>query len=200
MTAADPLQPFETRHFTAGGNLHSHGSIEEQLLSDGGLGLMTRENPNLIRAKDIVEAEESARHPLNENSQVIGTHMSGLTGLSRVGVSIVRIPVGKESFAYHSHYCEEEWLYILSGVGIAEIDGEEHDVAAGDFMGFPTPSVAHHLRNSGDEELVYLMGGESRAVEVADFPRHGKRMVRRGPVVELFDFSAAESFAAQDED
>jgi len=161
---------------------------------------MTREEPNLIRAKDIVEAEESMSHPLNENSHVIGTRMSSFTGLSRVGVSIVRIPVGKESFAYHSHYCEEEWLYILSGVGIAEIDGEEHDVAAGDFMGFPAPSVAHHLRNSGDEELVYLMGGESSAVEVADFPRHGKRMVRRGPVAELFDFSAAQSFAAQDDD
>ena len=117
-----------------------------------------------------------------------------MTGLSRAGVSVVRIPVGKESFAYHLHY----WLYVLSGV--AEINGDDYEVAAGDFMGFPTPSVAHHLRNSGDEELVYLMGRESREVEVADFPRHGKRMVGRGPNLELFDFSAAESFAPKDND
>jgi uncharacterized cupin superfamily protein len=35
---------------------------------------------------------------------------------------------------YHSHQSEEEWLYILSGRGIAEIDSEEIDVAAGAFM------------------------------------------------------------------
>jgi hypothetical protein len=28
---------------------------------------------------------------------------------------------------YHSHQSEEEWLYILSSRGIAEIDGEEID-------------------------------------------------------------------------
>jgi uncharacterized cupin superfamily protein len=38
---------------------------------------------------------------------------------------------------YHSHQSEEEWLYILSGRGVAEIDGEEMDVAAGAFMAFP---------------------------------------------------------------
>lgn len=38
-------------------------------------------------------------------------------------------------------------------------------------MGFPTPSVPHHLRNIGDEDLVYLVGGENLEVEVADFPR-----------------------------
>jgi uncharacterized cupin superfamily protein len=27
------------------------------------------------------------------------------------------------------------------------------------------------LRNTGDAELVYLMGGENRAVEIIDYPR-----------------------------
>jgi len=53
----------------------------------------------------------------------------------------------------HSHQHEEEWLYILSGRGIAEIDGEELEVGPGDFMAFPTPSVAHHLTNPFDEKL-----------------------------------------------
>jgi uncharacterized cupin superfamily protein len=47
---------------------------------------------------------------------------------------------------YYSRQSEEEWLYILSGRGIAEIDSEEIDVAAGTFMAFP-PSVPHHLKN-----------------------------------------------------
>ncbi|MEH2226212.1 cupin domain-containing protein [Nostoc sp.] len=44
------------------------------------------------------------------------------------------IPAGKESFVYHSHHCEEEWIYILSGQAIAEIDKEEFEVFPGNFM------------------------------------------------------------------
>jgi uncharacterized cupin superfamily protein len=64
--------------------------------------------------------------------------------------------------------------------GIAEIDSEEIDVAAGTFMAFSTPSVPHHLKNPFDQHLVYLMGGENREMEIADFPRLGKRMLRNG--------------------
>jgi uncharacterized cupin superfamily protein len=109
-------------------------------------------------------------------------------------VNRVRVPAGKESFIYHSHYREEEWIYIISGRGVAEIDGEEFEVAAGDFMGFPTPGVAHHLRNPYDEDLVYLVGGENHEVEIADFPRLGKRMIRRGQDAEIYDTSDAHSF------
>jgi len=108
------------------------------------------------------------------------------------------MPPGKESFVYHSHHHEEEWLYILSGRGIAEIDGEELAVSAGDFMAFPTPSVPHHLKNPFDEELVYLMGGENREIEVADFPRLGKRMVRSGEKIEVYDMATAKPFGPLD--
>ena len=46
-------------------------------------------------------------------------------------------------------------------------------------MGFPTPSVAHHLGNAGSEELTYLMGGDHLDLEIADFPKLGKRTIRR---------------------
>ena len=89
---------------------------------------------------------------------------------------------------------------MISGRGVAERSGEEYEVAAGDFMGFPTPGVAHHLRNPYDEDLVYLVGGESHEVEVADFPRLGKRMLRRGQEVEIYDFSDAGGFGPLEED
>jgi uncharacterized cupin superfamily protein len=47
-------------------------------------------------------------------------------------------------------------------------------------MGFATPSVAHHLTNPYDEDLVYLMGGERSRVEVSSFPRAGKRIIFSG--------------------
>ena len=152
----------------------------------------------LIKADEVAERAGSFSHPWNPNSEIIGTRLSTLVGLSRIGVSLVRIPPGKESFVYHSHYREEEWIYIISGHGIAEIDDEEYEVAAGDFMGFPTPSVAHHLRNPYEEDLLYLVGGENRDVEVADFPRLSKRMLRRGQDVEVYEASDARSFGPLD--
>jgi uncharacterized cupin superfamily protein len=58
--------------------------------------------------------------------------------------------------------------------------------------------VAHHLKNTGDADLVYLMGGENLAVEIAEFPRLGKRMLRRGEAIEIYDFSDAKPFAPLD--
>jgi uncharacterized cupin superfamily protein len=94
--------------------------------------------------------------------------LSRALGLKRIGVSIARIPPGKESFVYHSHQSEEEWLYILSGRGIAEIDAEEIEIGAGAFIAFPTPSVPHHLKNPFDQDLIHLMGGENHGIEIAD--------------------------------
>jgi uncharacterized cupin superfamily protein len=152
------------------------------------------ENRFLVKADEVAEQAGGFSHPWNPNSEIIGTRLSTLVGLSRTGVSLVRIPAGKESFVYHSHQREEEWIYVIFGRGVAEIDGQEFEVTAGDFMGFPTPSVAHHLRNPYDEELVYLVGGENLDVEISDFPRLGKCMLRRGQDVDIYDTSDARSF------
>ena len=75
----------------------------------------------------------------------------------------------------------------MSGRAIALIDDAEYEVDAGDFIGFPAPSVAHLMRNPGPDDLVYLCGGENREFEVADFPKLGKRMVRMGKQVDIYD-------------
>lgn len=142
---------------------------------------------NIARAADIDAHAQEFSHPWNPESLMRGTQLARSVGLKRTGVNLIRIPAGKESFAYHSHQHEEEWVYILSGRALALIDDVEYEVGAGDFLGFPTPSVAHHLRNPGPEELVYLVGGENRENEIADFPKLGKRIVRRGKDVDVVD-------------
>ena len=159
---------------------------------------MSETKPLLLRASEIAEKAQTFSHPWNPTSLLSGTQMGRLVGLKRTGVSLARIPPGKESFVYHSHHREEEWIYILSGRGIAEIEGEELEVGPGDFMGFPTPSVAHHLRNPSDEDLVYLMGGENLDVEIADFPRLGKRLLRRGDRIEVYNLADAKAFGPLD--
>ena len=115
----------------------------------------------VVRSEEAEEGATRFSHPWNPNSELYGTRLSSLVGLSRVGVSRVRVPPGKESFAYHSHYREEEWIYVLSGRGTAEVADEEVEVAAGDFVGFAAPQVAHHLRNPCGEDLVYLRAARS---------------------------------------
>jgi uncharacterized cupin superfamily protein len=140
----------------------------------------------LVRASELQQEEEIVmQHPLNPSSAVAFRHIGGktlseLTGLVRTGIHLCRVLPGKEAFVYHRHHREEEWVYILSGRGIAEIGDEEFPVGAGDFLGYPPGTVAHHLRNPHDEDLVCLMGGERTSVEVADFPRLGQRLIRAG--------------------
>lgn len=144
--------------------------------------------PNLVRAADLArQPEDSFSHPFNPNSEVHGHSLSDATGMARVGVHLIRVPPRKESFVYHSHHGEEEFIYILSGRAIAEIAEQQVEVGPGDFLGFPTPSVGHHLRNPFDTDLVYLSGGERHALEVADYPRLGKRMVRVGADTSIYD-------------
>jgi uncharacterized cupin superfamily protein len=150
--------------------------------------------PELLRAADIAAKSGTFSHPWNPDSEISGAQLGRLVGLKRTGVSLARIAPGKESFILHAHQLEEEWIYILSGRATAQIADDKVEVGPGDFIGFPTPSVAHHLRNTGEEELVYLMGGEHREVEIADFPGVGKRMMRRGEQVEVYDLADAKSF------
>jgi uncharacterized cupin superfamily protein len=152
----------------------------------------------VLHASQIRQREQSFSHPWNPKSQLIGVQLSRALGLKRTAVSIARMPPGKESFVYHSHHHEEEWLYISSGRGVTEIDGDELEVGPGDFMAFPTPSVPHHLKNPFNQDLVYLMGGENRKFDVADFPRLGKRMIKNDEKFEVYDMSSAKPFGPLD--
>jgi uncharacterized cupin superfamily protein len=147
----------------------------------------------LVRAEEIAEQAGTGAHPWNPNSQFSGARLAALCGLTRAGVNLMKVPAGKESFIYHSQEREEEWVYIISGRGVAEIEDEEFEVGPGDFMGFPT-GVAHHLRNPYEEELAYLVGGENVDIEVANFPRLGRQIIRKEGDVQVYRTSDATDF------
>lgn len=155
--------------------------------------------PALIKASEIdaMDAFEF-HHPLNPNSEIYLRFLGRAVGLKQVGITIARVPPGKESFIYHAHQTEEEWVYILSGRGIAEIGEAEYEVGPGDFMGFGIPQQPHHLRNPFDEELVYLMGGENKPLDMATFLRVGKRVIGDQTSAYLLDESALELFWSSD--
>jgi len=155
---------------------------------------MEKPSLNIVRAADIATHAQEFSHPWNPASQMHGTQLARAAGLRRTGVNFMRIPPGKEAYVYHLHRHEEEWIYVLSGRALALIDGTEYEVAAGDFIGYPTPSVAHLMRNPGPDDLVYLSGGENLDFDIAEFPTLGKRMVRSGKQVDIYDDSDAQPF------
>lgn len=136
---------------------------------------MAERKKTLWRAGEIGPTMRPFTQKLNANSLFRAAALSRLAGMSRAHVSLVKLPPGKDSFAYHAHMLEEEWIYIVSGRAIADIDGASHEVGPGDFMGFATPSVPHLLRNTFEEECVYLMGGEDKPIDVLTYPNDGKR-------------------------
>ena len=153
--------------------------------------------PDLPPPKPLWTAAEVAsaprghiKHPWNPNSDIYVVPLSMAAGLKRMAVSLARVPPGKESFVYHSHEHDEEFIYILSGRGRAEIDGIIHEVGPGDFMGFTAPGPAHHLSNPYTEDLVYLMGGERSGLDVGHFPRLGRKII----------FGQSGIYAAEDKD
>ena len=122
--------------------------------------------------------ETSFIHPLNANAVRHTRTLGDLSGLRNLGVHLVRVEPGHATTEYHLHLAEEEFLYILSGRGTAEIDGREIPVGPGDFLGFPAGGPAHVMRNDGPGDLVYLMAGERRAADVVDYPRKKKRLLK----------------------
>lgn len=119
-------------------------------------------------------------HKLNPNAVRSSKSLGDAVGLTHMGVHIVTVLPGHDNTEYHRHWYEEEFLYVLSGQGTADIDGQMHPVAAGYFMGFTKMSVAHSLTNTGTEPLVCMVGGQRLEQDVCDYPRQNKRLYING--------------------
>jgi uncharacterized cupin superfamily protein len=147
------------------------------------------EPKHLVRTGALGRADAThGKHPFNPNSEMYMVRLSEQTGLKRLPVNLLRLPPGKESWIPHAHSVEEEYVFILSGEGTVTLDGEVTSIGAGDFLGFPTDGVVHHLTNTHSrDDLVYLTGGERAPVEVATMPTIGKVAVFKDNGVTFYD-------------
>jgi uncharacterized cupin superfamily protein len=126
-------------------------------------------------------------HALNPNAVRSAKSLGDAVGLTQLGVHLVTIQPGHDSTEYHRHLYEEEFVYLLSGRGTAEIDGQKIEVAAGDFLGFPRNGVAHGLSNTGTEPLVCLVAGQRLEQDVCDYPHQNKRLYINGAQEDMVD-------------
>ncbi|MEQ8557288.1 MAG: cupin domain-containing protein [Henriciella sp.] len=78
-------------------------------------------------------------------------------GLSLLGVNLCTIPGGTWSSQMHDHSHEDEFLIVLSGEGRLVTSAGEDTLKRGDMAAFPAKGEAHHIRNDGSEDLVFLV-------------------------------------------
>lgn len=134
---------------------------------------------HILRAAAIeAMAGVSKVHFLNPKGKRVNKSLGDATGLSHIGVHLIEVPPGAESTEAHRHHHEDEAVYVLSGRGGVTLDDQRFEIQAGDFVGLPAGGPAHVFENTGDEPLRCLVIGERRAVDVADYPRLGKRLFR----------------------
>jgi uncharacterized cupin superfamily protein len=100
-------------------------------------------------------------------------------GATAVGVALIDIEPGCRSGPVHQHTSEEEIFFVLSGTGLAWIDGAVHEVGPGDTIVCLAAGPLHTLI-AGEGGLSVLAYGENHAPPVVRLPRAG--MVRRGAV------------------
>lgn len=131
----------------------------------------------VVSADEIAAAAFPFRHPLDATVGCMIAPVSRMSGLKNAAINLVRIAPGERAFPLHRHHGEEEWVYIIDGAGDVVLDDHTHPVGPGDFAVFPAAGAAHAVRNTGTVEMVCLMGGDGRAVDVVDFPELGKRVV-----------------------
>ncbi|MCC5637283.1 hypothetical protein LC593_15720 [Nostoc sp. CHAB 5844] len=72
---------------------------------------MTDQQHSLLKAADINSMDAfEFHHPLNPNSEIYLRFLGRAVGLKRIGVTIARVPPGKESFIYQIRDSESAYI------------------------------------------------------------------------------------------
>ncbi|EPQ53761.1 hypothetical protein GLOTRDRAFT_111776 [Gloeophyllum trabeum ATCC 11539] len=144
--------------------------------------MSSEQKPYVIHTKETPLKPTS--HRLNPKVHREQLRLGDLTGLTKTGVHLCRVPPHNDSTVLHWHSNEDEWVYIVSaGAGavmrIKEGDKEvEHvPIKEGDFFGFPAGSRNAHALKSGEGEIVYLVGGSRETLDVCTYPEVNVRGV-----------------------
>ena len=102
----------------------------------------------------------------------------GLSG-EHLGVWIEILEPGATSSEHHYHTTEEGHLIILEVEGTLPLCEDKSQVQAGDHMWFKAgDAVAHHIRNTSNEPLRFLVFGERKREDVVDYPTYQVMMIK----------------------
>jgi mannose-6-phosphate isomerase-like protein (cupin superfamily) len=103
---------------------------------------------------DIKNLEEVSAFITKDGSEIRELLAHRNSAIRNQSLAEARLPVGA-STQEHFHPKAEEIYYLTHGVGKIRIEGETHEVRAGDAIAIP-PGKKHKLWNTGDETLRLL--------------------------------------------
>jgi uncharacterized cupin superfamily protein len=95
------------------------------------------------------------------------------TGLRRQALCWARVEADGRSTVFHTHERTDEWVFVLSGRGVARVGDERFAIGPGDFLAHPAGSAPHVMEAVDD--LTYLVGGQIDADDVVTYPEAGLR-------------------------
>jgi len=101
---------------------------------------MPQKSPYVIRAEDA-ECYSPANHTGTKNYRLVGPRTNGSQYLAIAPGDIER----HEGSPPHAHPGLEQATYVLEGEAMAEIDGVDHHIKAGDLLYYPE-KVFHSIR------------------------------------------------------
>ena len=134
----------------------------------------------VLTAAAIAAMEGTAKtHFLNDRARRVNKSLGDAGGLTGIGVHLIEVDPGDMTTEHHTHYHEDECVYVLSGTATAVIGDERFPIRPGDFIAHPKGGPAHHIENTGTEPFCALVIGERGAHDVGDYPRLGKRLYHR---------------------
>ncbi len=98
-------------------------------------------------------------------------------GLSRIGLTMTRIPPGAWASQLHWHSDEDEFFLVIEGHP-TWVDGENgaRRLAPGDIVGVAADEpVGHRFENNGDVDCVLLAVGNRSMQDVCTYPEIGMK-------------------------
>lgn len=143
-------------------------------------------------------AFQERHHPLDASAWRHQIPLGDVTGMTQLGVHLCRVAAGQTSTVVHWHSADDEWYYILEAAPGALLlihDAadpvavtREEPLVKGDFLGFPKGVKNAHALRAGEGELVYLIGGTRKELDLCMYPERKKTLVieRSGTVEHFF--------------
>ena len=108
--------------------------------------------------------------------------------MKNIGVHYVVLKPNMTSTEPHFHEKEEEALFVISGNGIANIDNQEIEIEAGDFISYPCNGLHHSITNNSESfDLTYIIFGEKSPLDICVYPKIDKALIRTEKAANLIN-------------